>query len=464
MAEAGFLTRARIVAPPGWSRWLVPPAALSIHLAIGQVYAWSAFKTPLATALDLSGVATALPFTLGIIMLGLSSALFGTKVDTNGPRWAMVVASSCFVAGFLISALGLYLGWYWLVVLGYGFVGGIGLGVGYISPVSTLMKWFPDKPGLATGLAIMGFGGGALIASPLTASLLKAFGGSGPEASASGIGSTFLVMGLIYLVFMSVGWLLIRVPADGWLPPGWDPASAKKSGLISTAQVSAKNAIRTPQFWLLWVVLCFNVTAGIGILERANPIFQDFFRGSSPAESLAAAAVGFVSILSLANSAGRIAWSSLSDVLGRKNMYRIYLGVGALLYLLITLLEGGNRVVFLIASVLILSFYGAGFATVPAYLRDLFGTYQVGAIHGRLLTAWSTAGVLGPLIVNAIADARIEAGVEGPARYTIAFVIMIVLLVIAFVCNELIKPVSDRFHEPPAEPAGTASETKGAQA
>ncbi|MEQ3553068.1 OFA family MFS transporter [Pseudonocardia nematodicida] len=462
----GFLTRERIVAPPGWSRWLVPPAALSIHLAIGQAYAWSAFKAPLENGLDISGVASALPFTLAIIMLGLSSALFGTKVDANGPRWAMVMSSAFFVTGFMISGVGLHLGQYWMVVLGYGFVGGIGLGIGYISPVSTLIKWFPDRPGLATGLAIMGFGGGALIASPLTASLLSGYGASGDSPSVGGIGNTFLTMGLIYLVFMSVGWLLIRVPAEGWAPKGWTPEGAKKSGMISTGMVSARNAIKTPQFWLLWVVLCFNVTAGIGILERANPIFQDFFAETGTAETLAAAAVGFVAILSLANSLGRIAWSSLSDVLGRKNMYRIYLGVGALLYLLITLVPNQSRALFLIASVLILSFYGAGFATVPAYLRDLFGTYQVGAIHGRLLTAWSTAGVLGPLIVNAIADARIDAGVEGPARYTTAFSIMVVLLIIAFVCNELIKPVNSKFHEPekaPAEATTPVTAEKGAQ-
>ncbi len=451
---SGFLTRERIVAPPGWSRWLVPPAALSIHLAIGQVYAWSVFKTPLANALDLSGVATALPFTLGIIMLGLSSALFGTKVDSNGPRWAMVVASSCFVAGFLISGLGLYAEQYWLVVLGYGFVGGIGLGIGYISPVSTLIKWFPDRPGLSTGLAIMGFGGGALIATPLTNSLLSAFGGSGDGATSAGIGSTFLTMGLIYLVFMSVGWILIRVPAEGWTPPGWDPSTAKKSGMISTGNVSANNAIRTPQFWLLWVVLCFNVTAGIGILERASPIFQDFFAENGATATLAAAAGGFVAILSLANSAGRIAWSSLSDVLGRKNMYRIYLGVGALLYLLITLIPNQSRALFIVAAVLILSFYGAGFATVPAYLRDLFGTYQVGAIHGRLLTAWSRGR---PRPADRQRDRRrADRGRRrGPARYTTAFIIMIVLLVIAFVCNELIKPVDAKHHEPSAEAART---------
>jgi MFS family permease len=457
---AGFLERERIVAPPTWSRWLVPPAALSIHLAIGQAYAWSVFKPPLENGLGISGVESALPFTLGIIMLGVSAALFGTKVDANGPRWAMTVSSACFVAGFLISALGLYFSQYWLVVVGYGFVGGIGLGIGYISPVSTLMKWFPDRPGLATGIAIMGFGGGALIASPLTSQLLSAFGGSGPDPDVHGIALTFLTMGLIYAVFMSVGWLLIRVPADDWKPLGWDSSQTRQGTLITRANVSARNAIKTPQFWLLWVVLCFNVTAGIGILERANPIFIDFFNDAGPTATIAAAAVGFVSILSLANSLGRLLWSSLSDYLGRKNMYRIYLGVGALLYLTVTLMTNTNRVVFLICAILILSFYGAGFATAPAYLRDLFGTYQVGAIHGRLLTAWSTAGVLGPLIVNAIADAQIEAGVQGPGRYTSAFMIMIGLLVIGFICNEMIKPVNEKFHEPTVKSASKA----GAQA
>jgi MFS family permease len=448
---AGFLERERIVAPPGWSRWLIPPAALSIHLAIGQAYAWSVFKTPLSKTIlagnASAGVLSALPFTLGIIMLGLSAALFGTRVDARGPRWAMAVASACFVSGFLISALGMYTGQYWLVIVGYGFVGGIGLGIGYISPVSTLIKWFPDRPGLSTGIAIMGFGGGALIASPLTTQLLSAFG----AGTGAGIGQTFLVMGLIYAVFMSVGWLLIRVPAEGWQPAGWHPDQRRTGALISTNDVSAANAIKTPQFWLLWVVLCFNVTAGIGILERAAPIYQDFFPGGA---GLAAAAAGFVAILSLANALGRILWSSTSDFLGRKNMYRIYLGVGALLYLAVTLTTNANKVVFLICALFILSFYGAGFATIPAYLRDLFGTYQVGAIHGRLLTAWSTAGVLGPLIVNAIADAQIAAGVAGPGRYTRSFTIMIVLLVIGFVCNELIRPVDARFHEQPKTMTG----------
>jgi MFS family permease len=445
---ARYLDRSRIVAPPGWSRWLIPPAALSIHLAIGQAYAWSVFKKPLETSLGISGVASALPFTLGIVMLGLSAALFGTKVDSLGPRWAMFISMCCFCSGFLISALGVSSGQYWLVILGYGFVGGIGLGIGYISPVSTLITWFPDRPGLATGIAIMGFGGGALIAAPWSNSMLTAFGATGADPDASGIALAFLIHGVGYAVFMSVGWLLIRVPAEDWKPAGWEPTPPPAGSLISAGNVSARNAIKTPQFWLLWVVLCFNVTAGIGILERAAPIYTDFFPGGA---GLTAAAAGFVAILSLANMLGRFVWSSTSDVIGRRNIYRMYLGVGALLYLALTLTTNANKVVFLVCCMLILSFYGAGFATVPAYLRDLFGTYQVGAIHGRLLTAWSTAGVLGPVIVNAIADARIAAGVTGPGRYTLSFSIMIGLLIIGFICNELIRPVNPRFHEPASE-------------
>jgi MFS family permease len=460
----GFLQRERIIAPPGWSRWLIPPAALSIHLAIGQAYAWSVFKNPLAATMlqgnPAAGTLTALPFTLGIVMLGVSAAVFGTAVDRNGPRWAMFISMVCFCTGFLVSALGVSIGQYWMVILGYGVIGGIGLGIGYISPVSTLIKWFPDRPGMATGLAIMGFGGGALIASPWSASMLSAFGATGNNPQASGVALAFLVHGLAYALFMSVGWLLVRVPADGWRPAGWHPSAAKTGALITTANVSANNAIRTPQFWLLWVVLCFNVTAGIGILERASPIFQDYFPDAGT--EIAAAAAGFVAILSLSNMVGRIVWSSTSDIIGRKNIYRVYLGVGALLYLLITLMGNANQALFLIASMLILSFYGAGFATVPAYLRDLFGTYQVGAIHGRLLTAWSTAGVLGPVIVNAIADARIAAGVQGPGRYTVAFSIMIGLLVIGFICNELIRPVDERHHEPAGEQAIGATGAKAA--
>ncbi|WNV83269.1 OFA family MFS transporter [Umezawaea sp. Da 62-37] len=437
----GFLDRSRTVAPADWNRWLIPPAALSVHLAIGQAYAWSVFKSPLEGALGLSGTQSALPFQLGIVMLGLSAAFGGTLVERNGPRWAMAVSAACFSSGFLISALGAWTSQFWLVVVGYGFVGGIGLGIGYISPVSTLIKWFPDRPGMATGIAIMGFGGGALIASPWSTQMLKSFG-----KDHTGIAESFAVHGVVYAVFMSLGVLLIRVPAEGWRPPGWEPAAAVVGRMITTANVSARNAIRTPQFWLLWVVLCFNVTAGIGILEKAAPMITDFFSGTSTPVAVAAAG-GFVALLSLANMAGRIVWSSTSDLVGRKNIYRIYLGVGAVMYLAIALAGNVSTPLFVVCAMVILSFYGGGFATIPAYLKDLFGTYQVGAIHGRLLTAWSTAGVLGPLIVNAIADSQKAAGKSGPDLYTNSLFIMIGLLVAGFVANEFVRPVNARFHE-----------------
>ncbi|VVJ20561.1 Oxalate/formate antiporter [Amycolatopsis camponoti] len=447
----GFLDRSRIVAPPGWTRWLVPPAALSVHLSIGQAYAWSVFKTPLEKTMHLNGTQSSLPFQLGIVMLGLSAAFGGTLVEKNGPRWAMFVSMCCFASGFLVSALGVATGQFWLVVVGYGGIGGVGLGIGYISPVSTLIKWFPDRPGMATGIAIMGFGGGALIASPWSSSML------GTSPTTGTIATAFLIHGVVYAAFMSMGWLLVRVPADDWKPAGWEPKTDHGKAMISTANVSAANAIKTPQFWCLWVVLCFNVTAGIGILEKASPMIVDFFKNTSTPVGTAAAA-GFVALLSLCNMLGRFVWSSTSDLVGRKNIYRTYLGVGAALYLVIALTDNSSKLVFILCAMVILSFYGGGFATIPAYLKDLFGTYQVGAIHGRLLTAWSVAGVLGPLIVNRIADSQKAAGKSGPELYQLSFYIMIGLLVVGFVANELVRPVKAKFHEPVTAGATAGSE------
>jgi MFS family permease len=439
---SGFLDRSGTVAPRGWSRWLIPPAALSIHLSIGQAYAWSVFKPALESSLGLSGTASALPFQLGIVVLGLSAAFAGTLVERNGPRWAMTVSLLCFSSGFLLAALGAFAEQFWLVVFGYGFVGGIGLGIGYISPVSTLIKWFPDRPGMATGIAIMGFGGGALIASPWSAQMLETFG-----TDNDGVAAAFLVHGLTYAVFMALGVLLVRVPAAGWSPPGGRTPQEQQSRrpLVTTANVSAHNAVRTPQFWCLWVVLCMNVTAGIGILEKAAPMIGDFFAGTTAPVS-APAAAGFVALLSLANMGGRLLWSSTSDLIGRKNMYRCYLGVGAVMYLVILLLGDSSKPLFVVCALVIISFYGGGFSTVPAYLKDLFGTYEVGAIHGRLLTAWSTAGVLGPLIVNRVADSQEAAGSSGPGLYGLALSVMIGLLAVGFVANELIRPVHPRHH------------------
>ncbi|HEV7824847.1 MAG TPA: OFA family MFS transporter [Mycobacteriales bacterium] len=434
MTALAFLDRARTVAPANYNRWLIPPAALAVHLSIGQVYAFSVFKTPLVEHFDTALTPIGVIFSIAIVMLGLSAAFGGTWVEKNGPRKAMFVSALFWTSGFLVGALGVATHQLWLLYLGYGFLGGIGLGIGYISPVSTLMKWFPDRPGLATGLAIMGFGGGALVASPLSTKLLAGYGEIVP---------TFLTLGALYFVVMMLGAFTVRVPADGWKPAGWTPDLTKMSAMQTTANVSAANAIKTPQFWLLWTVLFCNVTAGIGILEQASPMIQDFFPGVGPAE-----AAGYVGLLALCNMAGRVAWSSTSDVIGRKPTYSVYLGIGVLLYLLVAVAGTWSVGLFVILTGAILSFYGGGFATVPAYLKDLYGGLQVGAIHGRLLTAWSAAGIAGPLIVNAVADSQEAAGRSGAALYTRSLYIMIGVLVVGFLANLAIRPVSEWYVEP----------------
>ncbi len=450
--STSVLARERTVAGPGFNRWLIPPAALAVHLCIGQVYATSVYKASLVEHFDTSLTAVGVVFSIAIVMLGVSAAVFGTWVDTGGPRRAMVAAATCWATGFLVGALGIATSQLWLLYLGYGVIGGIGLGIGYISPVSTLIKWFPDRPGLATGMAIMGFGGGAMIASPLSSTLLGWYDSSYDTAtglaSGSAVAKLFVTLGLVYLVVMLFGAWLVRVPADGWAPRGFDPSTVKKKALVTTESVSANNAVRTPQFWLLWVVLFCNVTAGIGILEQAAPMIQDFFREGQDSTVAAAAAAGFVGFLSLCNMAGRFVWSSTSDVVGRKNIYVLYLGVGIVLYATLALGGSGSTVLFVVLAGFILSFYGGGFATIPAYLRDLFGTFQVGAIHGRLLTAWSAAGVAGPLIVNGFLDARGEPGALTAADYRPALLTMVGVLAVGFVANLLVRPVASRFHEP----------------
>jgi MFS family permease len=284
----------------------------------------------------------------------------------------------------------------------------------------------------------MGFGGGALIASPLTSTLLETYASDPVDA----IVPSFLTLGAVYLVSMMIGAFVVRLPAEGWQPAGWTPPTEEEtSDLQTTADVSASSSIRTPQFWLLWTVLFCNVTAGIGVLEQASPMIQDYFSGITPA-----AAAGFVGLLSLANMAGRIGWSSTSDYVGRKPTYMMYLGVGGALYFLLASFGATSLVLFLLVTVVILSFYGGGFATVPAYLKDIFGVAEVGAIHGRLLTAWSAAGIAGPLIINAIADYQTAAGRTGADLYTLSLFIMVGVLVVGFIANLLVRPVDPRFH------------------
>jgi MFS family permease len=434
-----FLDRNRSVASPGFSRWLVPPAALAIHLSIGQAYAFSVFKNPLLALHGANGAVWNLKevgyiFSIAILILGISAALFGAWLEKAGPRRAMFYAAICFGSGFYVAALGANLHSLALIYLGYGVIGGIGLGLGYISPVSTLIRWFPDRPGLATGLAIMGFGGGAMIGGPLATNLMTYFKTHGHAV----IPMTFITMGTLYLIFMMYGVFTIRVPAPGWKPEGWPPA-AKQSALISAHNVNVAIAWKTPQFFLLWIVLCTNVTAGIGILEQASPMIQDLFKGTiGPA-----AAVGFVGLLSLFNMGGRFFWASVSDYIGRKATYFCFFTIGAVLYFVLPSLHTSTA--FVGVACLLLSMYGGGFATIPAYLKDLFGSFNVSAIHGRLLTAWSTAGIVGPLIVNGILDHYVATGRPKAQAYPTILHIMSALLVIGLLANLMVRPVAENY-------------------
>jgi len=444
--SSAFLDRQSTAAEPGFNRFLVPPAALAVHLSIGQVYAFSTFNLPLSKLIGLTQTAPGdwnlkelgWIFSIAIVFLGSSAAVFGRWVERVGPRKSMFAAALCFGGGFLVSAVGIHLHQLWIIYLGYGVLGGCGLGIGYISPVSTLIKWFPDRPGMATGMAIMGFGGGALIAAPLSVLLMAHF----KTATSNGVLETFVTMGVIYFMFMMIGVISVRVPADGWKPAGWTaPAQPKK--LVTTANVAVEAAWRTRQFWLLWVVLCMNVTAGIGVLGQASPMIQEMF----PGRVLPLAAASFVGLISLFNMGGRFVWATMSDYIGRRDTYMVFFVLGIVLYATVpTTGHLGSIPLFVAAFCVILSMYGGGFATIPAYLRDMFGTYQVGAIHGRLLTAWSVAGVLGPVLVNYIRQYQIDNGVPKAQAYSITMYIMCGLLLIGFLCNYAMRAVNEKYH------------------
>ncbi len=451
-----FLDRAHTVAEPGFSRWVVPPAALCIHLCIGQAYAFSVFNLPMS---KLIGVGQAAPddwkltdlgwiFSIAIFFLGTSAAVFGRWVEDGGPRRAMFAAGLCWSGGFFVAAIGVYLHMLWIIYLGYGVLGGVGLGLGYISPVSTLIKWFPDRPGMATGMAIMGFGGGAFIASPLSVWLMQKFS----TPTHIGVAETFICLGVIYLCFMWVGAAIVRVPAPGWKPEGYTPPVVAQK-LITKNDVYVYDALKTPQFWLIWGVLCLNVTAGIGVLGQASAMSQEMF----PGRVSAVAAAGFVGLLSLFNMGGRFFWASISDYIGRKNTYFCFFVLGPVLYALVPSTGSiGSVTLFVLCFVVILSMYGGGFATVPAYLKDMFGTRYVGAIHGMLITAWSMAGVFGPVLVNYIRQYQIDNGVPKAQAYNTTMYIMAGLLVVGFFCNLFVKAVHHRFHMHPEHEAEEA--------
>jgi MFS family permease len=507
---AGWLDRERIVAGPGFNRWMVPPAALCIHLCIGMAYGFSVFWKPLEGALlDASGVplascSTATDFwtqvtdtltrslwatdcnwtrfdlgwmyTFFFVVLGIAAATWGGWLERAGPLKAGLVSTLCWCGGLLISALGVYTHQLWMMWLGSGVIGGIGLGLGYISPVSTLIKWFPDRRGMATGMAIMGFGGGAMVGSPLATTLMNYF----KTPSTPGVWETFVAMAIIYAVFMTIGSFRYRIPPVGWKPEGWTPP-ANSNSMITSKHVHLNNAHKTPQFWLLWIILCMNVSAGIGVIGAASPMLQETFAGhlvGKPElgyaeiradEALLAAVVaigaGFVGLMSLFNIFGRIIWASSSDLLGRKITYFIFFALGTALYVLASFAaEWKSLAIFVAAICIIASMYGGGFATIPAYLADMFGTQFVGAIHGRLLTAWSMAGLLGPLLVNSLQTSAKNSGVPLDQIYGPIFYILAGLLVVGFVANLLVRPVDPKWHMSEEEVAAEQAKLKSASA
>ncbi|HDS1734121.1 MULTISPECIES: OFA family MFS transporter [Pseudomonas] len=493
----GFLSKERIIARPGFNRWLVPPAALAIHLCIGMAYGFSVFWLPLSQALGVSAPVVCAAdmgfvarlfsaecdwpismlswiYTLFFVFLGCSAAVLGGWLEHAGPRKAGLVSALCWCGGLLISAIGVKTHQLWLMWLGSGVIGGIGLGLGYISPVSTLIKWFPDKRGMATGMAIMGFGGGAMVGAPLATALMGHFG----SAQEVGVWQSFVAMAVIYFVFMTAGALAYRVPPTGWKPEGWTPPAKKANAMVTDRHVHVSVAWKTPQFALVWLVLCLNVSAGIGILGMASPLLQEVFAGkllgneltfselnSAQLAQIAAIAAGFTGLLSLFNIGGRFFWASFSDYIGRKNTYFAFFALGVGLYSLVPNMGHlGNVALFVAAFCIILSMYGGGFATVPAYLADLFGTQMVGAIHGRLLTAWAAAGVLGPVLITYLRESQLAAGVERAAAYDMTLYILAGLLVLGFICNALVRPVADKYFMTDAELAAerALSHDKGA--
>src|SRR6201991_845437 len=493
-AGAGILDREHTIAKAGFNRWLVPPAALCIHLCIGMAYGFSGFLVPLSRAIGLTAP-KACPdmslwqelftttcewrvgslgwvFSLFFVLLGVSAAIWGGWLERAGPRKAGVVAALCWGGGLMIAAFGVYVHQLWIMWLGAGVIGGVGLGLGYISPVSTLIKWFPDRRGMATGMAIMGFGGGAMIGAPLANLLINYF----KTPTDVGVWQTFIAMGVIYFFFMMVGAFRYRLPPPGWQPEGYVPPSETKS-MVTRHEVHLNNAHKTPQFWLIWAVLCLNVSAGIGVIGMASPMLQEIFAGkliglpdvgfnqldATQKATIAGIAAGFTGLLSLFNIGGRFFWASLSDKIGRKNTYYTFFILGIALYALApTFAAMGSKLLFVLGFGIILSMYGGGFATLPAYLADMFGTQFVGAIHGRLLTAWSTAGIIGPVVVNYLREFQLAAGVPRDQLYNTTMYILCAMLVAGFICNYLIKPVNPKWYMSEAEVARLQAASAGA--
>ncbi len=483
--ESGFWTINRVIAPPGFNRWLVPPAALAIYLCIGMAYGFSVFWLPLSQAIggtapqacpagrpvlqfliardcdwtlsDLNWV-----FSLFIVFLGLASALWGNWVERTGPRLAGALAAVLWSGGLLLAAAAVQSHQLWLLWLGAGLLGGIGLGLGSIAPVSALIKWFPDRRGMAAGLGILGFGGGAMIGAPLAQALMTVFA----QAERPGAWQALAVMGGIYFVFMMAGALGCRVPSRRWQPAGWVRPATGPDAMGTKGHVHFRFAHRTLAFWAIWVLLCMNVAAGIGVLSIAAPMLQEVFgsaligrpgaplSGPADAARVAAVAAGFVGLLSLSNIAGRFAWASLSDLIGRKPAYTVFFLIGIAMYLLAPwAAHNGHALLFIACFCVVLSLYGGAFAALPAYLADRFGMLFVGAIHGRLLTAWSTAGIIGPALFAYLREASIASGAHRASAYDLALYVSAGLLVNGLVHNLAVRTVPGKWHTPEGDVA-----------
>ena len=475
----------------GFNRWLVPASALMIHLCVGMGYGMSVFWLPMSRLVGVQqglGKALACPADMSIVaqlfttscdwkvvmcsvvfgilffMLGTTTAILGNWLEVVGPRKCAVTSCICFVSFFLLATVAIYAHQLWLAWVG-AVIGGVGLGLGYITPVSTLIKWFPDRVGMATGLAVGGFGGGAMVGAPFAQALMSMYA----TPTSVGLWQTFLTMAIVYCVFMLLGAFTIRVSPPGYKPAGFVQKATGNmvddghGGMIeaSAFNVTTSTAMKTPQFWFCWGMLFLNIAAGIGVISMASPLLQEVFAGNliglpgvgfdqlndMQKGQIAAIAAGFTGLLSLFNIGGRLCWATLSDMLGRKNTYFIFFIVGAVLYATIPTLAGSlNLILFLVAVCVCISFYGGGFATIPAYLADLFGTQYVGAIHGRLLTAWSSAGLLSPLLINVIRDYQLNHGVAKAQAYSVTLYIMAVFLVVGLVCAVLVKPVSSKYY------------------
>ena len=559
---AGFLSKERIIAPPNYNRWRVPAASVAIHLCIGSVYAWSIYNPSLTRVYgvvassgdDWSLSEVVWVFTVAIVFLGLAAAFAGKWLESVGPRKVGVVAACCWGGGYLVGGVGIMTHQLWLLYLGYGMIGGCGLGLGYVSPVSTLIRWFPDRRGMAAGMAIMGFGGGAMIGTPLKEFFIRLFyrapeylgttdqislvteagrrfvevsgalrevviiGAAevrnltipGPEGvylvntGATGVAETFLILGVVYLIVMLFAAFSYRIPAEDWKPEGWiEPSEKERGSLISAKNVDIDQALKTPQFYQLWIVLCLNVTAGIGVLGVARTMITEIFGSSLPQVVDTSFAATYVVMISAFNMVGRFIWASASDYVGRRNTYWIFFVLGIVLYLSIPFsaaqVSVNPSVVWLVyfyaATMIIFTMYGGGFATIPAYLADIFGAKYVGGIHGRLLTAWSTAGVLGPLAITSLRESSVNSAINDlvsiidPAAFQTQFgagvdqlellvaqnsvtisrlmeiaptgttdptssiynstmILMAMLLGIALVANALMRPVDPKHHLP----------------